>query len=438
MCGIVAVIAKSSLGLYKPEIDTFNNMLWMDTVRGKDSTGVFGVNRTTNAVTLLKEASVAQIMTEDPLFEQFLHDATNMAFVVGHNRAATRGSVVDDNAHPFRAGNVTLVHNGTLTEHKTMADVQVDSHAIAIALSAASDPMDVLPNINGAFALIWFDARENTLYACRNSQRPLYQVNCSDGTTVLSSEHMIAQTCLGRNNKYLSKEIPIEDIKPNTLYSWKQQTTGAPLTAEVPFPSKKVQATNTTAMVVHQNRSNVVLLDKKKTGKATTTKNTEKEQYTEGAIKSGMLIRFRVDDFQELAADAGKYAVYGSDLVSGVHTVVHVDEADLDGLMEFPMLRAEVVSLRYRKNELTTIRAKDPEGWFEVLDANGETTVTPMSFNDDLEKVHCSVCDARIAPSEIPDAELICKDGVVTTIVCGDCLHEFAESAEKVEVQECQ
>ena len=45
MCGIVSLISKRAGGFYNPDTDIFSQMLFADTVRGVDSTGVFGVNK---------------------------------------------------------------------------------------------------------------------------------------------------------------------------------------------------------------------------------------------------------------------------------------------------------------------------------------------------------------------------------------------------------
>ena len=56
--------------------------------------------------------------------------------LIGHNRKATVGSVNNATAHPFVVGDsFAMVHNGTLRNHKALADTVVDSEALAIHLS---------------------------------------------------------------------------------------------------------------------------------------------------------------------------------------------------------------------------------------------------------------------------------------------------------------
>ena len=55
MCGIVGLIASYSNGMTSDEADAFRDMVFLDTLRGWDSTGVFSVKNNGN-VTVLKDA----------------------------------------------------------------------------------------------------------------------------------------------------------------------------------------------------------------------------------------------------------------------------------------------------------------------------------------------------------------------------------------------
>lgn len=179
MCGLVSVINKNSNGLTKDQVDSFDMMLFLDQLRGKDSTGTFVVEKN-GGMSMAKEASHAT----DFRTRKEYKDLCTLAFqrgsaIVGHNRAATKGTIIDANAHPFVVDdNITLVHNGTLWgNHKELADTEVDSHAIAHVIHENDGNLEkALQSVNGAMALIWHDFKNQTLNFIRNSQRPLYCV----------------------------------------------------------------------------------------------------------------------------------------------------------------------------------------------------------------------------------------------------------------------
>src|SRR3990167_10371996 len=113
MCGIVALISKSQSGLWRAQAELFTHMLRLDTIRGDDSTGVFGVSGAGN-VDIVKGDCDGYVFTRSKNYAKF-ESKISRAYkvIVGHNRSATRGDVTALNAHPFYEGNIVLVHNGT-------------------------------------------------------------------------------------------------------------------------------------------------------------------------------------------------------------------------------------------------------------------------------------------------------------------------------------
>ena len=65
MCGIVSIIAKEKGKLNYKLRTVFETMLFIDTLRGKDSTGIYSVNVHGN-VDWAKEASTAQEFLASP------------------------------------------------------------------------------------------------------------------------------------------------------------------------------------------------------------------------------------------------------------------------------------------------------------------------------------------------------------------------------------
>lgn len=176
MCGLVGLINKWSNGFTKKQQEVFSTLLFLDYLRGNDSTGVFLVENTGD-VSVAKEASNPLDFMQHDEYDKIMKKAFSRgAAIIGHNRKATRGTVNDENAHPFVVDdNIVLVHNGTMYgDHKKIADVEVDSHAIAHAIHEHNDPEKALNSFDAAFALIWYDFEKTQLNLIRNNDRPLW------------------------------------------------------------------------------------------------------------------------------------------------------------------------------------------------------------------------------------------------------------------------
>jgi len=90
--------------------------------------------------------------------------------------------VTDKNAHPFHHGDVVGAHNGTLHSTWGLEDgykFEVDSEAIFYNFNKYTC-QTVIPDIDGAYALTWYDGIEDKLFIIRNSQRPLFYTRRKD------------------------------------------------------------------------------------------------------------------------------------------------------------------------------------------------------------------------------------------------------------------
>ena len=210
MCGIVGLIARRPAGFNYPHLDLFENMLLVDTLRGKDSTGAFTRFRNGD-LRVIKHGSHPLNLYRTDEWKDFRQQVNNRGkFVIGHNRAATRGEVSTDNAHPFIEDKIILVHNGTIRNQETLTEVKtkVDSHAIAHALATQSYA-EVLPKIEGAFSLVWYDTEQDRLYVTRNEERPM-NILVSDDFYMLSSEAWIAGMLASRQSIKVTENIVVE------------------------------------------------------------------------------------------------------------------------------------------------------------------------------------------------------------------------------------
>lgn len=190
MCGIVGMIAKNASGFSWKDKQMFTSMLYADALRGFDSTGVFSVNKYGN-LRMIKAAQRADSFIQTKTYKEFEDNIfTDSRIVIGHNRASTRGATNDTNAHPFVENNICLIHNGTLTSHKHLADTEVDSHAICKSI-AEKGYKETIPHVHGAFALIWYDAEVKKLYVGRNTERPLWVLQTKDVDFIASEPEML-------------------------------------------------------------------------------------------------------------------------------------------------------------------------------------------------------------------------------------------------------
>lgn len=219
MCGIVAVVTAFSNGFSTAESEVFRDLLFMDTLRGVDSTGVFGADKYGN-VQIHKEATSAPWFISSPEYREFSSNLVrNGLFAVGHNRAATRGTINDKNAHPFSVDDkIVLVQNGTFYgDHKHIHDTEVDTEALAHLVAREPDIEKALKQVNAAYALMWYDVEKKELNVIRNNDRPLYVCYTKMGGIIFASEGEMILAAAARRKLEL-KDKPYQ-MKEHCLYT---------------------------------------------------------------------------------------------------------------------------------------------------------------------------------------------------------------------------
>lgn len=215
MCGIVGVISKSSHGFIKQQLDIFHQLLYVDNFRGDDSTGIFMVDRDGD-LTLAKSAQDASDFQKEKEYDETMRAAFQKGKAMfGHNRKATKGTITDENAHPFVVDKrIVLIHNGTLYgDYKKFVpegqSVEVDSHAIAHLIHKHEDDVEAAAKeIQGAYTLVWFDMKLQTLNMLRNSQRPLAFMETADAWYFASEKNMLEWMVIRHN--LVIKQAPTE------------------------------------------------------------------------------------------------------------------------------------------------------------------------------------------------------------------------------------
>jgi len=148
---------------------------------------------------------------------------------IGHTRWATHGGVCDENAHPHRCGQVTLVHNGIIENYEELRDhfglagellSETDTEVVAALINKFydGDPRKTIVRavkyIKGTFALvIMFDDKPGVIYAIRNVS-PIVAAYIKDGTMLASDVAALG----GQSDKYMVvPEYDIVELHQNAI-----------------------------------------------------------------------------------------------------------------------------------------------------------------------------------------------------------------------------
>lgn len=213
MCGIVG--CGNPTGLIKGNFSIFENLLIADTVRGPHSTGVYLNTAKSNETDILKlalngaefvESEEWQSFREAQAYKKGRATPPKVNFLCGHNRWATMGAVNAKNAHPFRCGDVTLVHNGTIDDVTILPDYldyEVDSENVCHSINKIGLE-ETIKVMDGAFTLAYHQKSDNTMHFIRNSRRPLYMVRTNTNVWYWASEKAMLLWVLGRSKTYVT------------------------------------------------------------------------------------------------------------------------------------------------------------------------------------------------------------------------------------------
>jgi predicted glutamine amidotransferase len=213
MCGLVGVFGDFSISNDK----IFEELLYIDTLRGDDSTGVAFISKKGNPEIAKELGPPIWLQWTD----HYIHciKRPNLA-LIGHNRAATRGAVDKNNAHPFTHGHITGAHNGTLLSTTDLIDADkfgTDSEAIVYTMSQIGIE-ETWKRINGAAAMSVWNKKDMTLHLMTNGERPLcFAYDEKKESLFWASERWMLKGILEKNRVKFNNTF---SINPNYMFTF--------------------------------------------------------------------------------------------------------------------------------------------------------------------------------------------------------------------------
>ncbi len=192
MCGIVGVLGNNEVAPLL--VEALKRLEY----RGYDSAGIATVNRGR----LDRRRAVGKLVN---LSDLLVHDPLAGRSGIGHTRWATHGAATVGNAHPHKAGQVAVVHNGIIENFRDLRaelatagyvqESETDTETVALLTRLAMDkgmtPVEAaratLKRLQGAFALCFlFDGQDDLIIAARKGS-PL-AIGHGDGEMFVGSD----------------------------------------------------------------------------------------------------------------------------------------------------------------------------------------------------------------------------------------------------------
>ncbi|MGB7951953.1 MAG: glutamine--fructose-6-phosphate transaminase (isomerizing) [Candidatus Binatia bacterium] len=192
MCGIVGYIGKRDAA---PLIlESLRKLEY----RGYDSAGIAVVNDGDVAVRRCegKLQNLETVLDQEPLIG---------TVGIGHTRWATHGRPSETNAHPHRAGDVVVVHNGIIenyldlkeqltrrgTKFTSETDTEIVAHLVAEKLDKGVDFLQAvrksLKEIHGSYALLFLNQKDPTRLIVAKNSTPIV-VGWGEGESFIASD----------------------------------------------------------------------------------------------------------------------------------------------------------------------------------------------------------------------------------------------------------
>lgn len=198
----------------------------VDSLRGMGGTGL-GIVKTNYEVETFRRALPGADFINSDVGGLSLRDIDIARIAVGHNRAATIGSIKDKNCHPFHYGDkreIMLVHNGTLHSYHSLSPAgfnhEVDSAHAAAALATSENVGVTLKKFRGPFVFVWWDGKDKTFNIARNEFRDIWYVQSKDNTIYFGSEYKMVDWLLDRVGVELEDNVKYSTLGDHQWFSW--------------------------------------------------------------------------------------------------------------------------------------------------------------------------------------------------------------------------
>jgi glutamine---fructose-6-phosphate transaminase (isomerizing) len=192
MCGIVGYIGKRDAA---PLIlESLRKLEY----RGYDSAGIAVLNHGEVAIRRCegKLNNLATLLGRQPM---------SGPVGIGHTRWATHGRPSETNAHPHRAGDIVVVHNGIIenylelkgqlikrgTHFSSETDSEIVAHLVSEKIDKGMDFLDAvrrtLREIRGSYALLFLNRRDPARLIVAKNSTPIV-IGWGDGETFIASD----------------------------------------------------------------------------------------------------------------------------------------------------------------------------------------------------------------------------------------------------------
>lgn len=194
MCGLFGAAGKLTYG----DKEILRHLAILSTLRGEDSAGMVVVDDKGSA------SITKTVGTAFDLFDTTGFDKLSMYgkhAVIGHTRKATVGGISKRTAHPFNYDSIFGAHNGTLRNWRSLPGDTLDTDSMTLySLISRVGLREAIEQTEGAYALTYWDATDNTLNILRNSERLLHYCFSDDFKKIFwASESWMLHVAINRS-----------------------------------------------------------------------------------------------------------------------------------------------------------------------------------------------------------------------------------------------